>query len=281
MRAAIITIILLLSLDSYSQESNLIYLWPGMVPGENKEKMELVLAESRGDNVTRIAEITNPAIEIFLADPSNNNRSGVIVCPGGAYSYLAYNKEGTEIAKWLNSIGYSAFVLSYRVPDNRKGALQDALRAIRIVKDNSEKWNIDPGRTGIMGFSAGGSLSARTSTKYKQRTYPHVDETDSLSARPSFALLIYPAYLDEGPDHSLTPELTISSDTPPMFIFQTADDTYGNSALVMAGALRDAGIPVESHMLAKGGHGYGLRAGNPSAEIWPGLAERWLRNITH
>ena len=279
MKIALITAILLISLSCYAQKPNLIYLWPGNVPGENKGKAEPVLAESRGDNVTRIAEITNPAIEVFPADPSNSNGAGVIVCPGGAYSYLAYNKEGTEIARWLNSLGYSAFVLSYRVPDNRKGALQDAMRAIRIVKENSRRWNIDPGKIGIMGFSAGGSLSARTSTRYNHRTYTTVDRADSLSARPSFALLIYPAYLDEGPDHTLSTELTITPDTPPVFIFQTADDPYGNSALVMAGALRDAGIPVEVHIIAEGGHGYGLRKGNPSAETWPGFAEHWLGNI--
>ena len=106
-----------------------------------------------------------------------------------------------------------------------------------------------------------------------------VDKADSLSCRPDFTMLIYPAYLDQGSDFSLTPELQISKEVPPMFIFQTADDTYGNSSLVMAGALRSAKIPVELHMLSKGGHGYGLRPGNVAAETWPLLAEKWLRVV--
>jgi acetyl esterase/lipase len=130
-----------------------------------------------------------------------------------------------------------------------------------------------------MGFSAGGSLSARASTLFSKRTYLPVDKADSLSCRPSFTKLIYPAYLDQGTNLTLTPELKMSKDVPPMYIFQTADDQYGNSALVMAGALRDNKTPVELHLLPTGGHGYGLRQGKQAAETWPLLAEKWLTNI--
>ena len=127
-----------------------------------------------------------------------------------------------------------------------------------------------------MGFTAGASLSARASTLFKKQTYTPVDKIDSLSCRPSFTMLIYPAYLDQGPNLTLTTELQISKEVPPMFIFQTADDPYGNSALVMAGALRTAKVPVELHFLSKGGHGYGLRTGKTAAETWPLLAAKWL-----
>lgn len=130
-----------------------------------------------------------------------------------------------------------------------------------------------------MGFSAGGSLSARTSTNFNKKTYVPVDKFDSLSCRPSFTMLIYPAYLDQGPNLTLTPELELSKDVPPIFIFQTADDPYGNSALVMAGALRNAKLPVELHLLSTGGHGYGLRPGKIAAETWPVLAEKWLKSV--
>lgn len=130
-----------------------------------------------------------------------------------------------------------------------------------------------------MGFSAGGSLSARAATRYGEKLYEPVDETDGLSAKPDFALLIYPAYLDEGKGKSLTPELKVDGETPPMFVFQTADDPFGNSSLVMAGALRDQKVPVELHLLPEGGHGYGLRTGNLAAETWPGLAANWLKKI--
>jgi acetyl esterase/lipase len=272
-------VLLLFSLGSYSQKNDIIYLWPGKVPGEPKEKMSPVREAPKGDNIIRYAEVTNPSIEVFIPDPALNRNAAVVICPGGAYKILAYDKEGIDIAAWLNKLGFTALVLQYRIPDKKEGALQDAQRAIRIVRSNARKWNIDTEKIGIMGFSAGGSLSARTSTLFNKRTYPAVDEKDSLSCRPAFALLIYPAYLDEGPDRTLTPELQLTKETPPMFIFQTADDQYGNSALVMAGALRDAKLPFELHILATGGHGYGMKSGSLAGTTWPGLADDWLRRM--
>jgi acetyl esterase/lipase len=203
----------------------------------------------------------------------------VIVCPGGGYSILAIDKEGYEIAEWLNTLGFSAFVLQYRVPKKQEGALQDAQRAIRIVRSNAKKWGLNPDKIGIMGFSAGGSLSARASTMYNVKTYDAVDKSDALSCKPDFALLIYPAYLDRGENRSLTPELDVNSETPPTFIFQTADDRLANSALVYAQALRDAKVPVELHLLPEGGHGYGMRSGIDAAETWPKLAGKWLKKL--
>ena len=269
-------LLLFLSISTNAQKSEIIYLWPGKVPGELKEKQPPVIDTSKNDKILRFDEVTNPAIEVFLPDEAINNGSAVIVCPGGGYNILAYDLEGTEIAGWLNRLGFTAFVLQYRIPDKKGGALQDVQRAMRIVRNNPHKWNIDPEKIGVMGFSAGGSLSARASTLFNKKTYPPVDKSDSLSCRPSFTILIYPAYLDQGPSLTLTPELELSKDVPPVFIFQTADDTYGNSALVMAGALRNAKLPVELHFLSTGGHGYGLRPGKVAAEIWPLLAEKWL-----
>jgi acetyl esterase/lipase len=271
--------LMLLTLCSFSQNNSLIYLWPGKVPGEVKEKQPPVIAASKNDNVLRYSEVTNPAIEVRLADPAHNNGAGVIICPGGGYNILAYDKEGTEIAMWLNKLGYSAFVLQYRVPDKRDGALQDVQRAIRVVRENADQWKLDPEKIGVMGFSAGGSLSARASILFNKKTYQPVDKADSLSCRPSFTMLIYPAYLDQGSNQTLTPELQLNKDVPRMFIFQTADDPYGNSALVMATALRNTNIPVELHLMPAGGHGYGLRPGLTAAEMWPKLAESWLAKI--
>jgi acetyl esterase/lipase len=269
-------LLLFLSISTNAQKSEIIYLWPGKVPGELKEKQPPVIDTSKNDKILRFDEVTNPAIEVFLPDKAINNGSAVIVCPGGGYNILAYDLEGTEIAGWLNRLGFTAFVLQYRIPDKKGGALQDVQRAMRIVRNNPHKWNIDPEKIGVMGFSAGGSLSARASTLFNKKTYPPVDKSDSLSCRPSFTILIYPAYLDQGPSLTLTPELELSKDVPPIFIFQTADDPYGNSALVMAAALRNAKLPVELHILSTGGHGYGLRPGKVAAETWPLLAEKWL-----
>ena len=272
-------IFMMISLTSFSQKNNLIYLWPGKVPGELKEKQPPVIDASENDNILRFSEVTNPALEIFPPDQANKNGSAVIVCPGGGYQILAYDLEGTEIAAWLNKLGFTAFVLQYRIPDKKEGALQDVQRAVRIVRDNSKKWDIDPGKIGVMGFSAGGSLSARASTLFTNKTYSPVDKSDSLPCKPSFTMLIYPAYLDQGPNLSLTPELKLNKEVSPVFIFQTEDDPYGNSALVFAGALRNAKLPVELHMLTAGGHGYGLRSGKVAAETWPVLAEKWLKSV--
>jgi acetyl esterase/lipase len=268
--------LLLLSISTYAQKREIIYLWPDKVPGELKEKQPPVIDTSKNDKILRFDEVTNPAIEVFLPEKAIKNGSAVIVCPGGGYKILAYDLEGTEIAGWLNKLGFTAFVLQYRIPDKKEGALQDVQRAMRIVRNNPQNWNIDPEKIGVMGFSAGGSLSARASTLFNKKTYPPVDKSDSLSCRPSFTMLIYPAYLDQGPGFTLTPELEISKEVPPIFIFQTADDPYGNSALVMAGALRNAKLPVELHFLSTGGHGYGLRPGKVAAETWPLLAEKWM-----
>jgi acetyl esterase/lipase len=265
--------------ETFSQKTEIIYLWPGKVPGELKEKMAPVIDKSKKDNVIRYTEVTNPAIEIYKPDPSIKNRASVIVCPGGGYGILAYDLEGSEVASWLNRLGFTALVLQYRVPNKKEGALQDVQRAIRIVRNNASELGIDPDKTGVMGFSAGGSLSARASTLFNTKTYKPVDKADSLSCRPSFTMLIYPAYLDQGPNLTLTPELKLIKEVPPMYIFQTSDDTYGNSALVMTSALRNEKLPVELHFLPHGGHGYGLRKGNLAAETWPLLAEKWLGQI--
>jgi len=271
--------ITMLSMNSYSQNSEPVYLWPAQVPGETESKHEPVQTPDKSRDVIRLTDVTNPAFLVFKPSKENNNGAGVIVCPGGGYEILAINLEGNEIADWLTKQGFTAFVLQYRVPKNQEGALMDAQRAIRVIRNDAANYGLKPNQLGIMGFSAGGSLSARTATLFSKKTYSPVDKADSLSCRPDFALLIYPAYLDLGTNRALTPELIVDKKTPPMFLFATADDTYSNSALVMATALRDAKVPVELHLLAKGGHGYGLRKGNIAGETWPKLAEIWLKGI--
>ncbi len=269
----------LLFLGSSAQQKVIIKLWPGDVPGETEAKHEPVQTDNTSGNVTRITDITDPGMIVFPASADNNNGAGVVICPGGGYSILAIDLEGYEIAQWLNDLGFTAAVLQYRVPKKQEGALQDVQRALRIIRSKAGKWNLDPNKLGVMGFSAGGSLSARASTLYNETTYPKVDAADELSCRPDFTMLIYPAYLDKGENRSLTPELKVDENTPPTFIFQTADDHVGNSSLVYATALRDAKVPVELHILPEGGHGYGLRQGSEAAETWPKLAEKWLKKL--
>lgn len=264
---------MLLAAPAWAQESER-NIWPDKRPAEvvlKKGKMKQTMGE---DDILRIQQMPVPTLQKFPAVKSPKGKV-VIVCPGGGYQILAVNHEGTEIAQWLNALGYTAYVLRYRVPDNREGALQDVQRAIRIARAEN------PGKqVGVMGFSAGASLTARAATRFQSPSYTATDETDTQSARPDFAALIYPAYMDEGEHHTLTPELTITEQTPPFFVFQTADDHYGNSALVISQALRNHKIPVQLHIYEKGGHGYGLRANlAEAASKWPKLMEEWLLGL--
>ena len=272
-----LTLIFFFTMTNFAQTRDTIYLWPNKVAGQIAEKKEATQSLNKSGNVLRLAEVTNPAIVVFEPEASNNNGVEIIVCPGGGYGILAIDLEGYEIAAWLNELGFTAYVLQYRIPNKRKEALFDLQRAIRVIRSKTAKANLNTRKLGVLGFSAGGSLSARASTRFDKETYAETDATDSISSRPDFALLIYPAYLDEGENRQLTPELLVNNKTPPMFIFATADDRYANSALVMATVLRDYKVPVELHLLPKGGHGYGLRPGNIAAEAWPTLVELWLQ----
>ena len=264
---------MLLAAPAWAQESER-NIWPDKRPAEVVLKKGKMKQEMGDDDILRIQQMPVPTLQKFPVVKSPKGKV-VIVCPGGGYQILAVNHEGTEIAQWLNALGYTAYVLRYRVPDNREGALQDVQRAIRIARAEN------PGKqVGVMGFSAGASLTARAATRFQLPSYTATDETDTQSARPDFAALIYPAYKDEGEHHTLTPELTITEQTPPFFVFQTADDPYGNSALVISQALRNHKIPVQLHIYEKGGHGYGLRANlAEAASKWPKLMEEWLLGL--
>lgn len=198
----------------------------------------------------------------------------VVICPGGSYTWLSTKLEGTKIANFLKSNGISSAILRYRIPNNMDGALMDAQRAIRIVRANAKKWNIDPNKICIMGFSAGASLSARTSTNFKTNSYEPLDDADKLSARPDYTCLIYPAYCSqpgkdrrikntrlakEGVDYNTRYKIAdwniVDKDTPPAFITQAQFDPYVDASLAYYLALKDAGVPAELHMLPKGVHG--------------------------
>lgn len=261
-----------------AQTNNVLYLWPNEVPGETEPKHKPVQTGNTKGNVIRITDVTNPSLTVYKPKIANESKAGIIVCPGGGYSILAINKEGYEIAEWLNSLGYTAFVLKYRVPNKRKGALQDVQRAIKLVRSKADVYNLDSKKIGLMGFSAGGHLSALASVNHEVKSYKNENEIDKRSCLPNFTMLLYPAYLDKGENRTISPEFVFSNETPPFFIFGTTDDKYGNSSLAITTALRDRKIPVELHLLAKGGHGYGLRKGNVAGKTWPSLAEVWLKN---
>lgn len=274
MKTLITSFLLSLSLSAMAQFLNpIIPIWPKGAPGV-KEASASVFDHKDGDAM-RVTRVTTPSLEPFAPVQGTANGRAVIVCPGGAYHFMAYEKEGQEIAQWLARQGYMAYVLAYRVPDDRAGALQDAQRAIRCVRAAGYR------EVGLIGFSAGASLSCRAATRWGETLYEPQDALDTLSCRPSFAMLIYPAYLNEGPDGTLTPELTVTAQTPPLFVFGTEDDRLYSapSCLTLAPAMYRAGAPIELHYLTRGGHGYGMRRG--AGLVWPPLAEVWLKGLTN
>ncbi|MCU0785942.1 MAG: alpha/beta hydrolase [Verrucomicrobia bacterium] len=196
---------------------------------------------------------------------------------GGGYQILAMNKEGTEVAAWLNTLGITGIVLKYRVPKNRDGALQDLQRAVRLVRARQQEWNVDGARVGVMGFSAGGHLCARLSTTHGIASYPPLDEVDRLDARPDFAVLVYPAYL--GDKGHLAHNLTVSGKVPPSFIAHSEDDkNFVSGSKLYVAALAAAQVPHEFALYPTGGHGYGLRS-TKDAQAWPDRCAAWLNTI--
>jgi acetyl esterase/lipase len=251
-RIRTVTLALFLTNCGLSAENKIIPLWPDKVPNQTEEKQPAKVSSNNSGSTTRLSKVTDPSLTVYTPKDSAKNGASIIICPGGGYSILAVDKEGYEIAEWLSDLGYTAFVLQYRVPKNKPGALQDAQRSIRTVRSLCKQWSLDPNKIGILGFSAGGSLSARASCRYDEELYLPTDAIDKVSARPDFSVLIYPAYLDLGAKKSLTPELKITKQTPPMFLFIASDDGFTNGSLVMASALKAAKRPFIARNLLFG-----------------------------
>ena len=284
---SLVFIFVVLSADA----SDPLVLWPKGAPGEKGDiGVERDMTKPgdgivNGKSVIRIGNVSVPTITVYRPPQARDAGTAVIVCPGGGYEILAMDLEGTEVCEWLNSVGVTAVLLKYRVPA-RKGLerysapLQDAQRALSLVRFHAAEWKLDPKRIGILGFSAGGHLSAASSTRFDQRSYEPGDAADQVSCRPDFAMLIYPAYLlrKDGPE--LAPELTVTSNTPPAFLVQTEDDPiHVENSLFYYLALKQANVPVEMHLFANGGHGYGLRESGKAVISWPKRAEDWMRGM--
>lgn len=277
--------LLLAAQPATAQDRIELKLWPDGVPGETQEiEPETATTSAPPWVVTRVANVSQPMITLYPAPKEKANGCAVVVCPGGGYNILAYDLEGTEVAEWLNSIGVTAVLLKYRVPRRDKdhphvAPLQDAQRAIRLVRQNAEAWKIDPTRVGILGFSAGGHLSVMAGTHWDESNYPRVDAADALSCRPDFLIPIYPAYLGDRHDPSrLSPLVRVNAETPPTFIAIAYNDKdrpiYAALLLV---ALKRAGVPAELHVYSQGGHGFGLRPSDKPACTWPQRCAEWLR----
>jgi acetyl esterase/lipase len=257
-----------------------IELWHGTPPFAQTETPQTVVPS--GDGVIKLSNVYHPSITVYPIKQSKAPHPAILICPGGGYQLLAMNLEGTEIGAWFKEAGVIPVVLKYRVSDKRQreGAFADVQRAMSILRFNAAKWNIDPDKIGIIGFSAGGHLAARMATHFSHRTYDPVDENDTVPTRPDFAILIYPAYL-VNEDGNISNQVEVSDHTPPTFLVQTEDDAIGyTNSVDFFNALAIQHIPTELHMFAQGGHGYGLRTSKdkPLSE-WPVLCERWLKSI--
>ena len=267
-------------------------LWPDGAPGEPDATSEEADATKPEDNLVagepliRLTNVTNPTITVYHAPEDKATGAAVLVCPGGGYHILALDLEGTEVAEWLNGQGITAVVLKYRVPvregvPRHERPLQDAQRAIGIVRSRASEWNIDPERVGVLGFSAGGHLAA-TLSNTAERTYARVDATDTLSSRPDFTVLVYPAYLTASEEGSgLVSEVSVTEDTPPALLIHAQDDHIPvENSMFYYLALKRARVPAEMHLYATGGHGYGLRKVDSPVHTWPERAERWLEEVS-
>ncbi|WP_420320015.1 alpha/beta hydrolase [Flagellimonas sp.] len=287
---------------AFGQE-NSIPLWPDGIPNQKSTNGK----ETQTTNdILWIENVQIPTLEIFLPAKRNATGKAVVICPGGGYQGLAYDWEGTDVAKWLNSMGIAAFVLKYRLPGSKslieksKAPLQDAQRAIRLVRHHAEKWNIKKQQIGIMGFSAGGHLASTLGTQYDAEITPKSNALGEISARPDFMVLIYPVItmtsehthvgsrvnlIGENPKQELinqySSELHINKNTPPTFLVHSTDDEAVpvENSLLFYQALKENNIYTEMHIYPEGGHGYGLAVDQGYLQTWTDRLADWLRNL--
>jgi len=266
-------------------------LWPKGAPGAQPSSapdVDTTTAKDRliaGKPIIRLGNVSTPTLTLY-APKGKNTGAAVVVFPGGGYRIVAIDLEGTEVCDWLNSAGITCLLVKYRVPDSgpypkSAAALQDAQRALGIVRSHAGEWRIDPHRIGVLGFSAGAHLSAALSTHFEKRLYDPIDAADQLSCRPDFAVIIYPGYLALSEQNfAPNPEIHVTDQTPPSFIVQAEDDpVHVENATVYFLALKNASVPAELHIYAQGGHGYGLRPTELPVTTWPKTVETWLHTI--
>ena len=272
-------------------------IWPGPAPEEpgtiGAEKFVMSPAlERKQVEVTvptkMVTNVTKPTLTIYRPPKDKDTGAAILICPGGGYWNLYWQLEGEEVAAWLNSIGVTGIILKYRVPrrpDEIKGEparrpLQDAQRAVSLVRSKAKEWGLDPQRIGTAGFSAGGHLALATATSFDKRTYEPIDDIDKISCRPDFAIPVYSGYLKAKDKDEIAPGLRIPAGTPPIFLVHGSDDIVSppEHSVLMYLALKKAGVPAELHVYANTTHDFGVRPSDRPYSTWTESCARWMRD---
>jgi len=262
---------------------------PGAVQGAAPAEVDTTTAKDNliaGKPLIRLGNVSSPTITLYAPKNAKVPAPAVVVFPGGGYNILAIDLEGTEVCDWLNGAGSACVLLKYRVPGTgpypkSSAALQDAQRAVGLVRQHAAEWGIDPQRIGVLGFSAGGHLAAAISTHFDKRLYESIDAADQLSCRPDFAVIVYPGYLANADQNmAANPEIQPTAQTPPTFIVQAEDDpVHVENATTYFLQLKQVKVPAELHVYAEGGHGYGLRLTALPVTTLPDTVILWLHTI--
>lgn len=298
-----LALLALISLQTVAAAATVYPLWDGTPPNHQASDLQEETVES---NIIRISKVQDPSIEVYLPAQRNANGQAVVICPGGGYGILAYDWEGTEIAKWLNSQGIAGIVLKYRLPEDASNVvphltpLMDAQRALRMVRHYAADWNIDPSKIGIMGFSAGGHLASTAGTQFDDGDPASDDPIENLSSRPDFMILMYPvvsfetASTHRGSRRNLlgeqdspglvakySAEKNVTAETPPTFFVHAADDKSVpvQNSIDLYTALVAQGIPTEMHLYPTGGHGFGLALDKGHLAGWTNRCIDWLASL--
>lgn len=303
MKKSLLFILAILFMNNVFGQSQVIQLWTA-IPNSNSNSEEEKITQ--GD-IVWIEYVHTPTMEVFLPSKQSATGVAVLICPGGGYQGLSYDWEGTDVAKWLNGQGIAAFVLKSRLPKSKsiitphQAPLQDAQRAMRLIRANADKWNINPAKVGVMGFSAGGHLAATLGTLYNQEVYAFQDDVDTISAKPDFMGLVYPVItmleecmhvgsrdnlLGDNPDDELaalySAERNVNEQTSPTILVHASDDKAvpSENSILFYQALLKYKVDAELHIYNKGGHGFGLATKQGKIGTWIERFEEWIIDWT-
>ena len=263
-----------------------IKLWPEGPPSPLPVKSEAtakLIASYGGPTPTRLTDISDPTITIYK--PEKPNGASVIVAPGGGFMFLSYSFEGTQVCEWLNTLGVTGVLLKYRTPtrDDKEPytlPVQDAQRAMGLVRHHAAEWGLDPNRVGLLGFSAGGNLLGHAACDRGERTYPQKPELDDPRG-PDFAVMVYGGgFLDKDDKTQFRPGFSVPKDAPPIFMVVAHDDKSNPIEMTMLYlAYKKQNLPAEIHVMTKGGHGFGMRAAGNPINDWPARCGEWMKSM--